>query len=243
MKKIVLALAATVCLASCVDAKLGKESVKEELENALDISSDDASDKGKRVTETVSVKPFEKISVAGSFDVHYVQGETTSVKVEGPVKYLRQTVVANDGQTLRIKTKRGVWRSMEDVNVYITSPDLTHVSMAGSGELDAEGMVDTDNLTLELAGSGEIDFKQLVCDNLNIQVAGSGDVDVESVDVNKADMQIAGSGDIKVHFVRADFVSAQVAGSGDIKLSGKAKQVDKKVAGSGDIDTSRLVTQ
>ena len=243
MKKILLALAATVCLASCVDAKLGKESVKEELENALDISSDDASNKGKRVMETVSVKPFEKISVAGSFDVHYVQGETTSVKVEGPVKYLRQTVVANDGQTLRIKTKRGVWRSMEDVNVYITSPDLTHVSMAGSGEFDAEGMVDTDNLTLELAGSGEIDFKQLVCDNLNIQVAGSGDVDVESVDVNKADMQIAGSGDIKVHFVRADFVSAQVAGSGDIRLSGKAKQVDKKVAGSGDIDTSRLVTQ
>ena len=243
MKKIVLALAATVCLASCVDAKLGKESVKEELENALDISSDDASNKGKRVMETVSVKPFEKISVAGSFDVHYVQGETTSVKVEGSVKYLRQTVVANDGQTLRIKTKRGVWRSMEDVNVYITSPDLTHVSMAGSGEFDAEGMVDTDNLTLELAGSGEIDFKQLVCDNLNIQVAGSGDVDVESVDVNKADMQIAGSGDIKVHFVRADFVSAQVAGSGDIRLSGKAKQVDKKVAGSGDIDTSRLVTQ
>ena len=213
------------------------------MENALDISSDDASDKGKRVTETVSVKPFEKISVAGSFDVHYVQGETTSVKVEGPVKYLRQTVVANDGQTLRIKTKRGVWRSMEDVNVYITSPDLTHVSMAGSGEFDAEGMVDTDNLTLELAGSGEIDFKQLVCDNLNIQVAGSGDVDVESVDVNKADMQIAGSGDIKVHFVRADFVSAQVAGSGDIKLSGKAKQVEKKVAGSGSVDTGRLVTQ
>lgn len=243
MKKIVLALAATVCLASCVDAKLGKESVKEELENALDISSDDASDKGKRVTETVSVKPFEKISVAGSFDVHYIQGETTSVKVEGPVKYLQQTVVANDGQTLRIKTKRGVWRSMEDVNVYITSPDLTHVSMAGSGEFDAEGMVDTDNLTLELAGSGEIDFKQLVCDNLNIQVAGSGDVDVESVDVNKAYMQIAGSGDIKVHFVRADFVSAQVAGSGDIKLSGKAKQVEKKVAGSGSVDTGRLVTQ
>ena len=243
MKKIVLALAAMVCLASCVDAKLGKESVKEELKNALDISQDDASDKGKRVTETVSVKPFEKISVAGSFDVHYVQGETTSVKVEGPVKYLRQTVIANDGKTLRIKTKRGVWRSMEDVNVYVTSPDLTHVSMAGSGEFDAEGMVDTDNLTLELAGSGEIDFKQLVCDNLNIQVAGSGDVDVESVDVNKADMQIAGSGDIKVHFVRADFVSAQVAGSGDIRLSGKAKQVDKKVAGSGDIDTSRLVTQ
>ena len=243
MKKILLALAATVCLASCVDAKLGKESVKEELKNALNISSDDASDKGKRVTETVSVKPFEKISVAGSFDVHYVQGETTSVKVEGPVKYLQQTVIANDGKTLRIKTKRGVRRSMEDVNVYVTSPDLTQVSMAGSGEFDAEGMVDTDNLTLELAGSGEIDFKQLVCDNLNIQVAGSGDVDVESVDVNKADMQIAGSGDIEVHFVRADFVSAQVAGSGDIKLSGKAKQVEKKVAGSGDIDTSRLVTQ
>ena len=243
MKKIVLALAATVCLASCVDAKLGKESVKEELKNALNISQDVASDKGKRVTETVSVKPFEKISVAGSFDVHYVQGETTSVKVEGPVKYLQQTVIANDGKTLRIKTKRGVWRSMEDVNVYITSPDLTHVSMAGSGEFDAEGMVDTDNLTLELAGSGEIDFKQLVCDNLNIQVAGSGDVDVESVDVNKADMQIAGSGDIKVHFVRADFVSAQVAGSGDIKLSGKAKQVEKKVAGSGSVDTGRLVTQ
>ena len=243
MKKIVLALAATVCLASCVDAKLGKESVKEELKNALNISQDVASDKGKRVTETVSVKPFEKISVAGSFDVHYVQGETTSVKVEGPVKYLQQTVVANDGKTLRIKTKRGVWRSMEDVNVYVTSPDLTQVSMAGSGEFDAEGMVDTDNLTLELAGSGEIDFKQLVCDNLNIQVAGSGDVDVESVDVNKADMQIAGSGDIEVHFVRADFVSAQVAGSGDIRLSGKAKQVEKKVAGSGSVDTSRLVTQ
>ncbi len=244
MKKIAAAmfLAMGMSLTSCIDVKTDDSKLSDELSNELKEVFEESADGQKLVTQDVSVKAFEQVSIRGSFNVHYQQGEQQKVTVKGRVRDLKRMVVTSDGKTLKIKTKslsrnlKGMLgNSMKEVDVFITSPDLTHVALAGSGEFDAKGMVDTDNLTLSLAGSGDIDFEQVLCDNLKVEIAGSGDVEMKSVDVNKVNLEIAGSGDMDIHFVRADHVSAEIAGSGDIELSGSVKKLDKRVAGSGSV--------
>lgn len=249
MKKTVLAILMATVLVSCHDGDIGKKSVGDEVENELNMSFGNNEDLQKRVAENVNVKPFEQIVIAGSYHVYYTQDEKISVRVEGRLGDLKRMVVTSDGTTLKIKTKSLrkdlksiLGKSMKEVNVYVSSPDLVQVSLAGSGEFEANGNVDTDKLDLKLAGSGDIDFHQVVCDDIEVELAGSGEVDVKSIDVNNARISIAGSGDVDMNFVRADYVEAHVAGSGDIKLSGKAKKVEHKVAGSGDVDIKNLQT-
>ena len=246
MKKTVLAILMASVLVACHDGDLSKKSVADEVENELNMSFGNNEDLQKRVSENVNVKPFEQIAIAGSYHVYYTQDEKISVRVEGRLGDLKRMIVTSDGTTLKIKTKSLrkdlksiLGKNMKEVNVYISSPDLVQVSLAGSGEFEANGNVDTDKMEVKLAGSGDIDFHQLVCDDIEVKLAGSGDVEVKSIDVNNAKISIAGSGDVNMNFVRADYVEARIAGSGDIKLSGKAKKVDHKVAG-GNVDMEQL---
>ena len=138
------------------------------------------------------------------------------------------------------KIKKYETKDGERIDLTVTDAEL--LEAAKKATQDMSKGTEAWRRAIKLAGSGDIDFSQVICDDIEVDVAGSGDVEVKSIDVNNANISIAGSGDVEMHFVRADHVSAHVAGSGDIKLTGKAKQVEHRVAGSGDIDIANLQT-
>jgi hypothetical protein len=83
----------------------------------------------------------------------------------------------------------------------------------------------------------------VICDNLTCDIAGSGDIKVRQVTTGEAQAVIAGSGDIGLNLVQCGSVKVKIAGSGDVKLKGKTDHFDMKVAGSGKVDTSELITK
>lgn len=197
-------------------------------------------------TKTPEVKPFERIEVAGCFDVFYTQSDSTSVRIEAPASALSKLDIQSDGRTLRIGEVRELTsfssiRAMEDVKVYVTSPDLVAAEMAGSGDFKAIGHVDTDELRLSIAGSGEISFDDIICNSIKADLAGSGDVVLGNVTTVKASFSIAGSGDIKAYFTQCDKVNTNIAGSGDVKISGHVKQHQESVAGTGEVDVTGVI--
>lgn len=199
-------------------------------------------------TKTPVVKPFERIEVAGSFDVFYQQADSTSVRIEAPAEALKKMEVYSDGRTLHIGVERDLtdfsFASFdEDIKVYVTSPDLISAEMAGSGDFKGQGRLDTDNLKLGIAGSGEISFDDVICNALKVDIAGSGDVNLDNVATATAKFSIAGSGDIKAHFSQCEQVKTDIAGSGDVKLSGHVKSHQESIAGSGEVDASGIVSE
>ena len=52
------------------------------------------------------------------------------------------------------------------MEVYVTSPDLIGVTLKGSGEFISSEKVDSDNLEITLAGSGDILFTEIICDKI-----------------------------------------------------------------------------
>lgn len=243
MKRFVLT---TVCVLSMTAGNnmMGKCSITTGLENGIAAEMNTFSH--KTVNRQMSVKYFSQIDIKGSVDVVFTQtkGGKPHVKITADKDALGNVAVVSDGKTLSVGGKTTGWNSFfgsGDVKVYVFAPDLTAVRISGSGDFKAGGKVDTDNLSVFVRGSGDVEMKNVICDNASIQVLGSGDVEIKNlVAQRRADINLKGSGDVEIGFTRTGHVSCAVYGSGDVELKGRVKSLKKLVKGSGDIDTEKL---
>ena len=202
-------------------------------------------------TENREAKNFERIQLIGSPTLYYTQGDTTSILVEAPKDLLEyvETEVKNNCLTVRIRNEAGsVIRQlsipdMDEVKIHVTSPDLIEATLSGSGDFISRGLLDTDNLKLELKGSGDMTFQDIICDHINTTLVGSGDLDIFHDGVQQTVILLKGSGDIKADFQRCGEVSGELRGSGDITLTGNVHKMQKTVLGSGDFHTNSLQVQ
>lgn len=194
---------------------------------------------GKSVTKSIKTAPFERINVYGNIDVYYTQGTRTSVKVKASWKTLKRLNVKTEDETLDISKATEGWklfdRNTETVEVYITTPDLTGVEMAGVCDFHAKGHVDTDTLDIQIAGSGDLEMNSLICDKVSVNITGRGDARLKQLVSDKAYFSVTGSGDISSDNVNISYAESSIAGSGNITLNGKVKEHSESIAGSGDV--------
>ena len=222
------------------------------------------------VTQVRQIKGFDRVEIVGSPTVYYQQGNAYSVKVKGPEDLVDKIVTEKDGQTLVIRNKGKfgmVNISMmgnDQLEVYVTSPDLVSVQLNGSGDFISRQRIDTDNMEITLRGSGDIDISDLICDHCVMEVVGSGDLDIDrletrtsevslvgsgdvelkQVNVRSTDITLRGSGDISVDFMEGCHeVQANLTGSGDVTLKGHVGKYSQQKSGSGDIDTNHLTVE
>lgn len=225
----------------------------------------------KVIERNIPVKLIETIEIKGSSEVIYTQGNKTEVKIKGASDLVDLIVIENKGNVLTVSQKSSnIGNSVnnffsqlmngfkeEDYPViYVTSPDLIGVTLTGSGDFKCPKQVDTDNMEIQLKGSGDIDFNDIICDNLhaflqgsgdidlkkveaintNYELKGSGDIDVKQQKVRKTNINLYGSGDIKVVCTDCQQVNAKLTGSGDIDVYGDVKEKTQEVRGSGDVE-------
>lgn len=198
------------------------------------------------VKEKRQLKGFERIELLGSVDIKYRQGKAFAVEVSAPKSVLRQVETRVTGNKLTVNMKGDGKRfnfgvaDSDDVEVYVTSPDLIGVTVKGSGDFDSKGRLDTDNLDVVLEGSGDIDFDDIICDRIKVALTGSGDVEVKTLKALQTQVDVVGSGEVELSFRNSGSVDARLKGSGDIKLKGTVKSLTQQAKGAGTIDTTRL---
>ena len=197
-----------------------------------------------KVKKTFKVAGFEKIALAGSVDVKYVQGDTMSVVAGGSEDMVERLDITSDGTTLRVKQKdsNGIHINIgsKSAVVYVTSPDIVEVTVTGSGDFRSKKHVDTDNMKIKVKGSGDVSFSDIICNSLDVSVYGSGDVELKKVKSATTGLLVKGSGDISVKFDGSGDVESKVYGSGDISLKGKVRSEKHVIKGSGDVHTDKL---
>ena len=223
-----------------------------------------------KVTQIRPLKGFERIEIFGSPTVFYTQADSFSVHVAGPEDLVDEIITKVDGKTLSIRNKGKIgivnigFSGQRQLEVHVTSPDLISVQLNGSGDFISNKKVDTDEMSIVLRGSGDVDFKNIICDHCKTELVGSGDVDVDRLEALTSDImligsgdvevkqynvgetaiELKGSGDISVNFMEGcQKASCRLVGSGDIKLKGTIGQFSKQKSGSGDIDTDKLTIE
>ena len=196
----------------------------------------------KVIERNLNVARFSKVEMYTSADVKFVQGTRTSVRVVGNADLVDNLTIEQSRGCLALKSKGGrtlTWgnRRKSQLTVYVSSPRLDGVKIIGSGDFDANGYIDTDNLDVQVNGSGDVKIGRVTCKNLKCKLQGSGDMSVGSAICTSADFTLNGSGDMDVKRLKAVNANLQVNGSGDLdaRLDGVSKTM-LGVAGSGDLD-------
>lgn len=206
------------------------------------VNEKDKSD--KEISKEIKVSDFTDISLDGSHNVYFIQGNQTSVKVSGTEDAINDMNIYTKSNTLYITQKsdkiysfRIFRKNHQSVDVYVTSPNLRVVNILGSGYFCSNSNIDTDKMALNLIGSGGIKMKDIICDNSEINVSGSGTIEIEGLNTAKSNIGIPGSGSISIDNTNINNVTCGVTGSGTIELNNaKIEYAHSSIIGSGNIE-------
>jgi hypothetical protein len=222
-------------------------------------NKDHEEDAGPATTRNYQVRAFDRLEVAGPYDVTVTTGSASSVRASGGERAIERMVVEVKGRTLSIHTKKrsGLnfgWSNSHPVKLTVTVPALVGTEIAGSGDVTVNkiagdsfeagvagsgnlrlGEINVKRLRAEIAGSGEIHAGRGRAGAAKYEIAGSGDIDGTGVSAETAAVSIAGSGNVSVHATGT--ATVDIAGSGDVRVTGGAKCSISK-AGSGNVQCS-----
>jgi hypothetical protein len=185
------------------------------------------------VSEVRNPNGFSSIHNSSSADLIITQGDQRSVVVRSSEKELIphiKTTIKN--QTLYVSIDAH-FRNVEVIELKITIPELTSLTVAGSGDAIFTNVMTEPSMGILIDGSGDVSGI-LEVDKLNVKVNGSGDVDLAGVN-NKLNVEISGSGDVFIKDVKLNECVVFNHGSGDVKLEGKSVRLNVNTSGSGDL--------
>lgn len=207
---------------------------------------------GKIVTQTKNIGLAEKLVFKGNFEVIVESATTTSVAVETDENIQDLVLITESNGSLVFKTKQKFnIQSDHGIKIFIKTPKLESIHMAGSGNVKGVGkFTGASKLLVDIAGSGEVELDvntpKIIADiagigNLKlsgetqeakINIAGSGECDAAELKSENAFVKVAGVGTVKIF--AAVMLDVNVAGSGTVYYKGTAT-VKQKIAGVGSI--------
>lgn len=206
--------------------------------------------------ETRNLTGFTRVTFGISGDLYINLGSEFKVVLEGDKSLLDEIETEVSGSKLVIKNEKSHWHMNEKVTVYITMPELTGLSVSGSGKAEIKDAVKAENLDFSVSGSGRIQTADLAlgkfsvgisgsgnvviggngtADNADVSISGSGNYNGESMKIKNADFSISGSGSSKCNVT--ENLEAHVSGSGNVTYTGNPK-VDARVSGSGRVKSN-----
>lgn len=203
--------------------------------------------------EKRQVDGFDEVSMGISGDLYLKQGSTTSLELEGDSDDLEDVVTEVRNGTLVIKYKNNIgWSFGRDrVTIYLTMPEVSSVSLGGSGKIIGENTIESDDLYLSVSGSGKIELNVEVddltqkisgsgnievsgsADRAEISISGSGNLDALDMEVDQYEVKISGSGKCKINV--GDSLEANISGSGSVYYKGDPDRIRSNVSGSGKV--------
>jgi Protein of unknown function (DUF2807). len=205
--------------------------------------------RGPMTTESPEIGDVTSVVLDTSGDLVISEGEP-SLTIHAPANVMdRLTTRVHDGE-LVLGRDPGPWmfgssdiryeltvRSLDelvvdgsgDVTSSVSSDEL-RVEVSGSGTVTLTG-IDAESVTVEISGSGDVELAG-AARSLAIALDGSGEVDADDLEVVDAVVEISGSGDVDLYATGT--LRAEVSGSGTVEHRGGAR-VDADVSGSGDV--------
>lgn len=193
------------------------------------------------VTKNIPITEYiNRLDISGSFDVTYTQkiGEpNVEIYTSDNIIDLLDIKVINNKLVIKFRDNTSV--SYDKLKINISSVTLNEIIHSGSGNISLNNTLNTDNLFISMAGSGNINIDNLSCNHLKQSISGSGEISIKSLMCEDLNVSIAGSGDIMLNKIKTNLVNASIVGSGKIVLNGSAKEAIYAVSGSGTLSAEK----
>jgi len=195
--------------------------------------------------EVRDVENFTKISFGFPGKLYLKQGSPQKVELEGNKEILKEVETEVEGSRLKIG-REGKWfdwnfKDDDKITVYITVPNIEAVSVSGSGDIIGESKIRTNDLDLNVSGSGSLSIDVEAKGDVDANVSGSGNMDLKG-HFESFESDVSGSGRVVLSAIIDGAADFGISGSGKIQASGSADIVKTTISGSGKVLAADLRT-
>lgn len=186
--------------------------------------------------ETRNLKGFDRVSFGISGNLIIKFGPEYSVVLEGSSRDLERVITDISAGKLIIKQESWRYRFEEKVYVTITMPEITGLSVSGSGNAEiVNDIKGADDLDLSVSGSGKLITAGIIVDEFQCSISGSGDVIIGSGgEADRGEISISGSGGYRGEDFEIDRLSVRVSGSGSCYCKA-GDSLQASISGSGNV--------
>jgi len=193
--------------------------------------------KGDLTKKELDLNGFSEVGLQLPANVYITQGKGYKVEVEAQENIHDVLHVNVSGKKLKVETQKGKCiGKAKTVSVWITTPTLDAIAVAGSGDVEVKSSLESDNLDLSIAGSGDIQLGNVTAKSIDVSIAGSGDVAFTGKGAaNNFSLSISGSGDYAAQSIVCADAKVSIAGSGSAKVYA-TDNLDVSISGSGDVE-------
>ncbi|HWD28921.1 MAG TPA: DUF2807 domain-containing protein [Rhizomicrobium sp.] len=162
--------------------------------------------------QSVAVGPFRVVALAGGGHVEVKPGATQSVILtKGSTEFTTIRVESNG--TLDIEACNGRCPEHYDLDVVITTPNITGVSIKGGGDIHVAPGFKLGEFDAAVTGGGRIDARDVPAQRVNAAVTGGGRIAVTANSALNAAVEGGGS----IAYWGKPTVNQAVDGGGSIK--------------------------
>ena len=184
-------------------------------------------DKSKDVTQTLDLAGFDRIDIAGVFEVDVTVGGDFAVTVSGAPDQMDRLDATVENGVLKldqdeIRFGKNRWRN-QGMSAPISLPSLNGFDLAGVADGDVTG-IDAEDFRVDIAGVGDLTLTGS-CGRFDAQVSGVGDLNAKGLECREVDIDVSGVGSAAVF--ASESVDASVSGIGSVDIYGSPSKVEK----------------
>ena len=167
-------------------------------------------------TRSLDLGSITAIDVLAEVNLTVKQGSPQAVSVTGQSRAIDLLEKEVDNGKWRVKFSECV-SEFDDMDISVTLPDITQLTLTGSGNITNIDTLNLNDLTVKLIGSGNIDLLFNV-DDLRSEILGSGDITLEGT-ADKHDIHILGRGDLLAFELAAEDCDVNLVGEGTVEVT------------------------
>ena len=193
---------------------------------------------GNERTETLDFTGFSSVEASSAFQVTITQSTSYSVKISASERIFDRIEVTQQGQTLKIDVKPGVFFGVFNNKAEITMPSLENFALSGASRGTADGFSSSNQFTAQISGAstldlnnfnaGEINFEvtgashltgQGTASNLTSAVSGASTLDLTDLTVDNANIDLSGASHAIINLTGR--LDAQASGASNLQYIGE----------------------
>ena len=179
-----------------------------------------------------SVTTFHSVDLRIAAEVFITQTPNQKLEIEAS-EDLSDKIIAEVREGTLIIRLDGWHFNYKNVKVYISMAEIRELEVSGSGAIISKSAINSNDLELEISGSGKIRIDNLTVKNLEAEISGSGGITLSGKNTgNNLEFDISGSGSIFAEDLSFKNIEGDISGSGKAKVNATEK-LEVDISGSG----------
>ena len=184
---------------------------------------------GPSATRNLAWSGADRLDLDLAADVRYIQtAGAGSVQLTGPTRALEHVVIEGDSIRYDRRFRHG-WSPK--LTIVIRAPNISAFDISGVNSLEIEGYKQS-RLSLDVSGDSEVTVAGET-DEVNLDISGSGDADLGALKTKGAAVDISGAADATI--APTEWAKIDVTGMGDVRLLTRPGRLETDISGAGKV--------